>query len=87
MKRLTRKENHVYTNQSASKLSAQEEKMFRKMTIQFVKGNSFSCSVQLDCGVHGMQLSAGQDVIRKEQNMTLGVCRYVVVGGIHRLHK
>lgn len=54
---------------------------------QFLKGNSFSCSVQLDCGTHGMQLSAGQDVIRKEQNMISGVCRYAVGGGIHRLHK
>ena len=40
--------------------------------------------MQLDCGMHGMQLPAGQDVIGKEENVALGVCRYAVAGGIHR---
>lgn len=75
IERLTRQECHVYTKQAASELNAWEE-VFRKMT-----RNDFS---QLDCGMHGMQLPAGLDVIGKEQDVALGVCGYAVAGGIHR---
>lgn len=54
---------------------------------KLLKGNRFSPSVQLDCGMHGMQLSAVLDVIRKEHKVTLGVCRYALAGGIYRLCK
>lgn len=50
---------------------------------KLLKGNTFSHSVQLDCGMHGMQLPAGQVVIGKEQYVALGVRRYAVAGGIH----
>lgn len=31
-----------------------------------------------------MQLPAGQNIIKKEQNVHLGVGRYAAAGGIHR---
>ena len=56
----------------------------KDVKFKLLKGNSFSHSVQLDCGMYVMQLPAGQDVISKEQNVALGVCRFAIAGGICR---